>query len=483
MRVDLIGNSEFQVSNITPAEFELIRQFFTYKVSQKEWDWKAKKWNFHAKKIEINSFTLVDASTVRFGQGFIFAFCNIFYHNLDPANVAEIVPNFKNYDFKITNYYDLEDRDGTYSKLDTLLSHTKGILQIPTGSGKTEIIATITRNVVDNLDHILIISETTPVLDEIRSRLTKLGVNVPGYFDKDNLINVIKPSGFCRHGLYNEEAIRDYFSKVKFILADEVETTVTPSFIKLFENMPSVKYMWGFSASANKNKATGIPKNGTIKDVLNENTTGVIAYYGFTAVDDRPKDFDINIYTVWSDVRVHPDIQQRQEVIRRVFSSQAFRKTLRSIVNEGETLFVPVNIKGAFYDIINDPMFAHFRIMMISGDGYVMYHNGNAVSMDIEECKYRIANKECQFVFGTSSSYRGIDFHGIDSILLTFEAQSGILRQCIGRLTRQQHFNIYLLRPKEKIAFLTSAFWNMYKEIKQYYSNCRLKFSSINGYH
>lgn len=170
MQITLNGNKKFIVSGMNPDDMNLVLNQYSYKVTQKKWDFRTKKWIWHANEVEIKIPKVINVGTIEMKMGYIFSFCNFMYPRLDKEQVKQIVSHFTNTDFRIENYYNLEDRDNAYANLDTLLKYKYGLLQIPTGSGKTEMIVTIIRNIVDKGEKVLVISETTPVLDEIRMR-------------------------------------------------------------------------------------------------------------------------------------------------------------------------------------------------------------------------------------------------------------------------------------------------------------------------
>lgn len=475
MYISLNGNKSFTVNDLTVEETQFLKDTFSYKVTDKTWDYKLKKWNWHGQQHTVFIPKTINISTLEFRMGYIFAVMNIMYPRMNKTELSNIVEKFTNKELTIDNYYNLEDRNDCYLKLSTLLKYKRGILQIPTGQGKTEIIATIAKNILDKGERILIISETTPVLDEIRDRIRGLGVDVPNYFNKDSKINIIKPTGFCRNGLYNDESRKEYFNKVRYLIADEVETTVTNSFVKLFDDLVSCEYLYGFSASANKRASTDIPKDHSLTQIINPYVDNMVSYYGFTAIDSKPVGLNIDIRALKLPIKVHPDITERNMIIRKVFSSYSFINQVVNIVNNGELLFIPINNKDALRYIYQNEEIQKRKTLLISGDGYLVISGGNVIEKTtLDNCKKLIVNREVSLVLGTASSYRGLDFKGIDSILLTFDSQSAIMRQCIGRLTRKDSFSVYLVFPDDKISFLTSAAWSNYKEIKNYYSKCNL---------
>lgn len=481
MKIHLIGNSKFQVRELTLDEMSYIKEFYSYNESVKKYDWKKKKWDFNAgTKTNIIPRT-INSDTLEFNQGFIFSFINMMYPRMDSVDVAGIVNHFQNKDFEITNYYNLEDRNGAYYKVSELLKFKRGILQIPTANGKTEIIATLARNIVDKLERVLVICETKPVLDELRNRIRELGVNVTDTFEPENIINVIKPTGFCSSHAYNKEAKDMFLSKCKYILADEVETTITPTFQNMFECMHEVEYLWGFTATGNKMSSTGIPKDSSLKEILNGNIVNLISYYGFTPIDCRPEGLEVNIGIFNASFRVHPDIKDKHEVISKITKNNKFYEIVHQILDTRQSLFIPSNNKQAFYNLLLDREFYSENTIFISGDGYQLWNNNKKVrNLNLEEVKFLVQDKQVKLILGTRTSYRGIDFHGLDSALIAFEAQSATLRQIIGRLTRGDKFSVYMIKNDEYITSFSSYFYVNMKEIKRYYEKCKLIIKNMN---
>lgn len=240
------------------------------------------------------------------------------------------------------------------------------------------------------------------------------------------------------------------------------------------------EYFYGFSATVNKAGSTDIPKDYKLKEVLNPYVDSMVSYYGFTAVDLRPKGFNITVKEAELEIKLHPDLDDRNIIIRKSFESSALRNFIMDLAKLDKVLFIPVNNKGVFYSFLRSPEFREHEIMMISGDGYIWYHsNYTREHVSLERCEQLVDDHKVKLVFGTVSSFRGINFHNINSILLTFETQSAIIKQCIGRLTRQKSFDIYLIKPVNKISFLTNAYWSNLREIRSYYSECNLKFVKV----
>lgn len=480
MNIIFHSNQSFSVTDLTIEESKWILDFFTFKHGIRKYDYKKKDWYYET--VEKTIPKVISATSLLFPMGYIFVFTNLFYKSISPSLLNDITAKFKNTEFTIDNYYDLVDENDTYFKLSELIKNKRGVLQIPTGKGKTEMIATLAMNIMAKGEKVLVTSEQGKVLEEIRDRIAKLGHIFPKKRNPNDLIYIIKPSAFCKSYEFSDDWKENFGSNVKYIISDEAETVPNATFMnKLFPILSKVEYLWGFTATSNKLSSLGIPKDASLKPLLNVYSDLVISYFGFSVSNELPTGYNIKITTIDCDIRVHPDISDYHKVIQTVTNSDLFGMIIREILNREDNLFVPINSRVAFSSILKKSWVYNGKTLLICGDGCQVYDNNVYVdTVSLSEAKRMIKDKEVRLILGTMSSYRGIDFHGLKSVLMSFDKQPDLVKQIIGRLTRGSDFSIYLIKPKEYVPYLRNAFWCIIKEIKQYYSKCNLKYNGIN---
>lgn len=482
MRIEITSPSKFVLRDMTAEEELKLRQLYTYKHSERVYDYKTKSWSYQ------DSSRIAYRSVINgreFYIGHVFSIMNNFIHSFPAEVVKEIQSKFTNTEINITNWLNLEDRDNAHQDLLELIKYKRGILLRPTGSGKTETIATLVKNILDNCEgNVMVISETSPSLNELYDRFRSRGIDIAKYDDLKSRMIIIKPSGFLRRNQAKLPEAEEFYRKVRFVIADEVETTPTNSFYSiLLDKLVNAEYWYGFSATANKHGGI-IPKNSTITEYLNEDSVSVANLFGFTISNKRPTTYEINVVTHKAEIAI-PSIlaEDHHKVIQASFRSNQFYEIVRNILNNYSNVFIPVNSRVAFAQFLTDhtsPVFNQNSIL-ICGDGYQVWYQGEHVrNVSLDEMKELVSTNVIRVVLGTATSYRAINFIGLTSVLLTFDKQSALMKQIIGRLTRQDAFSVHLWNPVNYVPFLRNAYWTIYKEIKSYYSDCKLEYKYLN---
>lgn len=137
------------------------------------------------------------------------------------------------------------------------------IIQLPTGSGKTEIMCAFIKYFYEYFNiypTTLVVENNVTLVNGTIERFNKYSIPVSNYREnrciKNNMVNVCHPSSL-NNDLENNEKLLDY---VTVILYDECHHARSSSVINLYENAKYVEYSIGVSASAIDQKHVGCNK-------------------------------------------------------------------------------------------------------------------------------------------------------------------------------------------------------------------------------
>lgn len=377
------------------------------------------------------------------------------------------------------------------SELSILTSQVRGINQSFTGSGKTEVIATLADYCVKNGEKCIILAPTDKACDEIRNRIhEKFGHECFHYYDSNCCINVFNSRGFFESGKCQIED--PFWKEVKWCIADEVEKIFSNNVEDCFFEMENCHRWYGFSATADKKE--GKP----ISDKLCDPTIGrnlrIVKYFGFTTVYNKPSLKYIDLYEIAcnryvsliSDSKETSDDKNSDNETSQslgsgylsyldIYFDEKLAKTIKRIAIKERQMFIPLSRREVLTDWLQN-WWTDIPVIFINGSGYQLWNNGLIQRyLTLTEVKELISTKQVKYVFGTVSAFNALDFQGLSNVMILAYSSASMVLQSIGRVLRGNSFKIFL--PYCSVNFDTQ-FTRDYKRrlslILNYYNECKI---------
>jgi len=488
----------YEVELIDPWFFKIklpyvCKDRLSYNQASLKYIWSIKRYVNDTIKAYLFEEELEDG-VFRFQIGFATFIYNEFINELPQESLSKLESIIFS-DLKLPYFdklYDYQNKD-----LTQLVSLNRGMFQCYTSYGKTRLISVLA-DYVSNVrkEKILVVTCNTAALEELTDRFWEIFGYEYKYFDENSLLNVINVNGYLRSAQYDKNS--DYWNDLIWIIADEVENCVTETSFEFYENLKSVKYMYGFSATSDKKMADPIysrlPKDTNpkeiqkaiqkVKDTLGRNKF-LVGYYGSTAVFKRPRDFNIKLINVLTSISKDdlelPLEYAYNEVIYSLFTSNRICNLIESIVYKVGLIFIPMfRLEVIDYWIDNYFKKDGFLSVVISSRGYEVYISGEYMGLvNLNEFKKMVSDGIVNAIFGTRKSYSALDLQELNRCLLLYSKTANIVIQAIGRTTRSGKFEIYNIYPIKNIPTYSKDLAERLNLIKSYYSDCEIIESSI----
>ena len=378
-------------------------------------------------------------------------------------------------------------RDEQKSSLSDLIEMSRGLMIIPTGSGKTEIISKLVINMYKRGMKILLLAGGSKAKDELRNRINLRcpEVYIPNYFDEDAQVNLLDPNGFCRSSIYDNSS-SEFYDSIDAVVADEVEATTSNSYWELFRQLTNCKYYYGFSATADKKLGNSLDIHNGLKCLTSMSAKWVVDIFGHSAVYTKPKDFRITIHKVTSiglrAIDIDIDDSSESNVYRvitsAIFSHKEYLRALDDILSRVNSLYIPINNLEFIDAMYNRYSSRGLHVVTITGEGYYSSVEG---WIDLDILKDLASDGKINLLLSTKAGFRALDFRGIPNILLTLGTLAGDVLQYVGRVARQSQFHVWYITPggRFKIPILSKTNENQISMLENYYSECRLDYENI----
>jgi hypothetical protein len=470
-KIALISNRYFKF--ITPYD---IREDFGYDERRRKWDYHLRQHvmgdvhDYLFSKVSLNR----EYAEYEFGIGWLpyilYHYGELLHHQVDTFHKLIADP----IEYKAEGL-----RGDQQNDLDALLKYRRGIFQVFTGYGKTQIIAHLVNYVVNiRKERLLLLAPGQKALDEIDNRVSRLFGITHKYFDYDSDYNAINVNGFPRSKKFDRSNL--FWNTVDWIIAEEAEYIVADTSKEIMELCSNVTRAYAFSATADKVSGERIRmREGNIPVV--QRNKELISYFGFASVYRKPERFKIHIKevvtTMFDDVTSGSELGSTySEMIYAIFTNKRFCEGLRKIVQRESPIYVPMGrLEVIDYWVANYFNISDFVVINICGRGYELYVGGDhKCNLTLEAVKGYIEDERVHLITGTSSSYRALDFPKLNKILPLTSKLASMVIQAIGRVSRRGEFTIINLKPVMNVSIYTRDFNNRKRLISNYYSDCEI---------
>jgi hypothetical protein len=461
---------------------EEIWQYFEYRYPGKERNWKTGRFYDTTIVDHFAGWNEGDGIKYSVHKGWGIYLYSVFKDMMDEESVQYLYNDLvSTLDKNLNPDYFINTQ---FEDLQQLLSYKRGILQIYTSYGKTEVLARLTQHLISIGKTVLIVAGGKKAKDEIWLRINNKApeITLPDYWNSDSNINIIAPNGFVQSNEFDEND--DFFKRVDVLLADEVEMTVSESMWSIFACLKNCEYWYGVGATAEERTGKRIDIRYQIQNVLSKRTQWVVDIFGMATVFRKPQNYKININLLENKGLREIDFEAvgdsdafYSEMTTCILSNEEYLNSIDYILRNSKSLYIPINNLN-FINLICDRYSDKYKIATITGEGY--WHSVEGW-INLELLKELSSENQIQLLLSTVSGFRATDFRGINNILLTLGVKASSVLQYIGRVARQDAFNIWYITAggNWKIPIYTKTNQIQLDMIYEYYKDCLIEHNSF----
>ena len=387
---------------------------------------------------------------------------NGYFHNSKIEDLSVRSPFYYIPDIVSTNIKNYSNiLDGIELRIDQLIALRKmisikrGIVQLPTGVGKTEIMCAfiqIFKTVFGKYPTVLIIENNTNLVDGTINRLRKYNIPCDFYsktrkIDKESVI-VCHPASVCNDLKKN----KDLLNEINMILCDECHHVTSNQNRTIIENASNVDYCIGLSASVidkdhvmskkiNEYSVNELQAIGLLGSLMINRVSGdsiemgnlaipvLLRFHNDASYESFNEEVNKGNWHAVQKVRLQSD--KRNEIIVRC--SEFF-------INKGRKVLILVNTIEWSRKLLK--MFNEFdmndSVRASYGGGAFEKISDSGDLCEDDNCLNRFDNGEFGILIGTSHIYEGTDIKNLDVIILAYGGKKDRLQiQGTGRALRK----------------------------------------------
>lgn len=342
----------------------------------------------------------------------------------------------------------------------SLLSH-RGVLQLPTGSGKTEIMSALIKILVDKYPDIkIIVIEPTDVLvNKTRDRFNKYNLNAVRYKDVrhtdiDNYnVLVTHPTSLLRDAENGDSLL----SHMNVVFWDECQHCKCDTWKSLNEYLCNCEYSIGLSALAvqEKNLYETEIRNLSLEEILVLGASGRVIFYvppkyyidnGILATPvvvqlQNEIDSKLNGVDNWAKLRA--------EGLESKGRTELTADAINMFHNYNRRVLVLVGTKQQAFDIVKilakkHELSVYTCVSFGSGESYIVDSNGDIQPYEGEDIVSAFDNNEFSIILSTSHMDEGVDLSNLDvAVLASGGKKDRRIVQRIGRALRNNKTGKY----------------------------------------
>lgn len=327
------------------------------------------------------------------------------------------------------------------------IAHRRGIVQVHTGGGKTEMMIGVTRYLLDSTDmHILLCVPTTNLLYQTFDRMTKRGISERdisllgdgNQIDPNRriLISTVQ-SAFKR--LDNSEDYMQWLSNVDCLMMDEAHHSKCRTWSTLIDRV-APKYLLGFSAEPfhrDKDHIIGdLILRGLLGPVIHRVTIDYLVAHGYLskpyviAMDTACKGQIYNVID-WKTVN-------KTGIVNNIFRNTLIRDIADILIKEKKNPLILVQQISHGQDIASMISKLGYNVVMMKGGlATYVYLDGQVIDSYVDK-DHRVTKDfnegKIDVLIGTSTLDEGVDIPSLSAVILAGGGKSRIKNlQRVGR--------------------------------------------------
>lgn len=322
-------------------------------------------------------------------------------------------------------------RDYQLEGISSALAHHKGIIQVHTGGGKTEMMLGVSRYLLDNTDmNILLCVPTTNLLYQTYDRMLSRGIdkNDISLLGDGNTIDPTKrilvstvQSAYKR--LDNSPEYMEWLSNVDCLMMDEAHHSKCRTWSTLIDRV-SPEYLLGFTAEPfHKDKShivSDLVLRGLIGPVIHRVTMDYLVDHGYlakpcvVAIDTNYKG---NIYKVidWS-------IVNKSCIVKNTLRNELIRDVSILLINENKKPLLLVQQIAHGQELAKLISKEGYSVYMMTGGRSIsVFLDGNNIDKYVDNDNQVIKDfndGRIDVLIGTSTLDEGVDMPSLSAVIL-----------------------------------------------------------------
>lgn len=430
-------------------EKELALEYLTTSTSEnRRWDFKQKKYVYGSPVItkhtyfsfnkKLNKYTTTHTSAKNlklYLESLGYDIDSDYKENTPIVLLDKWVEIFKNHPDTSKGKIQLE------SAVETL-KYNNGIISLATGGGKSEILLSYAESYLEqHTKNILIITYSNKVLDELKLRAFKYGLDI------GTRIKFINPTGYYKSLYSNTNESKEWLENVGLLIADEAHhfSTITGTWARIvYDSNPD--FIYGFTASSDISGGISIDY---ITPTLNPppQVMSLMSFCGEMRVNEELK-VPIKITTVKSNItscieyeKFKEDNPKELQFLPSLFlNNKETPKLLKHILSN----YIP-NESMCFIPIITCIADGEYIALELNKLGIdTVFYSGSSIitpigkipKLELEDLKELARSKAFRVLISNSIGIEGLDIPGLSSIIsLTGTSYKSII-QSLGRSAR-----------------------------------------------
>lgn len=449
-------------------------------------------YNFYLKRMDLmkktvkiydKSKTVRGVTTYTIGRGWLAYIMNMFKDHISKETYDYLYRSLLSDSYVDTPFPNL--RNYQNSDILHLLKYKVGLFQVAVGLGKSEMIATLTNYFRSIGKRVLLICPGSKARDELDKRVNIRFGLTPTSVIGDPLCSIITSGLMNRKDLKKDVELEKKLGSYDVVLVDEVEYTINPGGMFLYDRLQNAEYFYGFSGTADKYTGQAL----TFREGLSENilrNKDLIKYFGPALVYRLPTNKQISQIVVKTKSldflkldmpRTGGKTNIYNEVMNQIWTDPKICRCIVKICKAYPQTFIPMNnLTTVITEWIEKWFKGVFRVLLVCGEGYLYYDlDGKMTNLNLTQaCEY-IREGLVDVIPSTSAGYRALDFPGLENILLCIGKVAGVVIQALGRCSRGEHMNIITMEPygeSRKIPVLSKAMEERETLFSEYYKYC-----------
>lgn len=334
-----------------------------------------------------------------------------------------------------------------------------GIIGLYTGAGKTELLLGTAESLLSAglSKKVIFFTFANRVKEEIILRAKQYGVDIPWDLDTDAPINIVNPAGLQRSNRYKSGELKEYFSEVNCIIADEAHHFTASGWQRLAEEIDP-EYHWGTTATGDSLEGVSLAVDGFTFGASWKGMS-VMAYCGPSVIEH-----DLPVPVELTEILV--EMSKDRSVINE-FQKERPNYMIGSIyLHMGDPMTAHA-IKRTYIEIFGNEGICYIPMVQVD-DGVKLAQQLNAIGIDtvffsssvvwtpigeadglgLDELKELARDHAFKVLITTSVGTEGIDIPNLNSIIpLTGKSYKSVI-QTIGRSARGDAVKVGLFFDK-----------------------------------
>lgn len=400
-------------------------------------------------------------------------------HCNNQVEPSELAINYPEIDENILEGITL--RNYQIEGISSALAHQRGIIQVHTGGGKTEMMIGVTRFLLDSTDmNILLCVPTTNLLYQTYDRMIKRGI-LPediSMLGDGNKIDVSKrvaiatvQSAYKR--LDSDENYMEWLSKVDCLMLDEAHHSKCRTWSTLIDRVAPT-YLLGFSAEPfHRDKDHLVPDlvlRGLLGPVIHRVTMDYLVEHGYLAkpyvlaIDTKYKGNILRVID-WA-------VVNKNGIVNNSLRNELIRDISATLINEDKRPLILVQQIAHGKELAKAISKLGYNVYMMTGgrtiniflDGNLLdtyVDNDNTVIKDFNEGKI-------DALIGTSTLDEGVDIPALSAVILAGGGKGRLkVVQRLGRALRPKAGDntAFIIDFRDRFNIVTKAHFNKRKEL------------------